>query len=169
MNSWAVWIVDTAVYWLILVTVSSVAAVFKVIDTVLNVKRKMLGPPVSLQEKVVLVTGASSGLGEALARRFHEEGCRVIIASRRLGELERVRQDLSGEGTPPVVLPLDLEDCEKLPATMKAALEIYGHIDILVNNGGISYRGEIENTTAKVHEKIMKVNYFGTVTTTRGN
>lgn len=96
----------------------------------------------SLPNKVVLITGASSGLGEALAHVFYVAGCKVVLASRRQEELERVKKDLllthsTSVTHSPVVLPLDLTDINSLPAKIKYVLDIYGSIDILVNNGKV--------------------------------
>ena len=76
---------------------------------------------------MVLITGASSGLGEALARSFYKEGCKLIIASRRYSELERVRDQLMGSSSrlkgcsvyPPVIIQLDLEEMNNLPDKIK--------------------------------------------------
>ncbi|PRD28541.1 UNVERIFIED_CONTAM: Dehydrogenase/reductase SDR family protein 7-like [Trichonephila clavipes] len=123
-----------------------------------------------LEDKVVLITGASSGLGEALAHAFHKAGTRVILAARRTDALEKVKKDLM-EKYPsksiPVVLTLDLLDLKKMPEKAKEALDIYGHIDILVNNGGISYRGEIADTDLDVDLRVMFTNYFGPVALTK--
>ncbi|CAH0380753.1 unnamed protein product [Bemisia tabaci] len=127
-----------------------------------------------LQGKVVLITGASSGLGEALALVFYLIGCRVILASRRQEELERVRSELmsyrkhSAVTTyPPFVLTLDLSDLNVLPDHVTRAMKAFGHIDILINNGGISFRGDINNTNIDVDMKVMLVNYFGQVAVTK--
>jgi len=126
-----------------------------------------------LEGQVVLITGASSGLGEQLAQAFYDEGCRLIICGRRQNELERVRQDLLGSGRqrdpiyPPVTLQLDLEELDNLPAKMEASLTVYNRIDILVNNGGISFRGEVAETSLDVDLRLMKTNYFGAVVLTK--
>lgn len=121
-----------------------------------------------LPGKVVLITGASSGLGEALAHTFFLAGCKVVLAARRKDELERVRKDLLALHTTvvthsPVVVPLDLSDINSLPNKVKEVLEIHGQIDILINNGGISVRSDCLSTALDVDIKVMLVNYFGTV------
>nr|CAD7262472.1 unnamed protein product [Timema shepardi] len=125
-----------------------------------------------LQGKVVLVTGASSGLGEALAHEFYRAGCRVILASRRQKELERVRTNLLNSyktepAHPPVILPLDLVDLNSIPECVNKILDIHGHVDILVNNAGISHRGDVITTKVDVDIKVMLVNYFGQVALTK--
>lgn len=94
----------------------------------------------SLPGKVVLITGASSGLGEALSHVFYVAGCKVVLAARRKEELERVKKDLlETYSTPvthiPVVLLLDLTDLHSFSEKIGHVLGIYGHIDILINNG----------------------------------
>lgn len=68
----------------------------------------------------------------------------------------------------PQILSLDLHDLNQIPAKAKEALSIYGHIDILINNGGISYRGEIAETDLEVDLRVMVTNYFGPVALTKG-
>ncbi|XP_055953716.1 dehydrogenase/reductase SDR family protein 7-like isoform X1 [Argiope bruennichi] len=124
----------------------------------------------SLEDKVVLITGASSGLGEALAHAFHKAGTKVILAARRKDALEKVKNDLITKypsKNTPVVLTLDLHDLKRIPQKAREALDMYGHIDILVNNGGISYRGEIADTDLEVDLRVMVTNYFGPVALTK--
>lgn len=121
-----------------------------------------------LPGKVVLITGASSGLGEALAHTFFLAGCKVVLAARRKDELERVRKDLLALHTTvvthsPVVVPLDLSDINALPNKVNEILQIHGQIDILINNGGISVRSDCLSTALDVDIKVMLVNYFGSV------
>nr|CAG4648694.1 EOG090X07KM [Polyphemus pediculus] len=145
----------------------------KAVEAVFSLIRRVKEQNLSLEGKVVLITGASSGLGEALAQGFYKEGCKLILASRKSPELERVRDQLlgssyrKGDVYPPVIIKLDLEETNIIPDKVKTILGIYGHVDILVNNAGVSYRGEILNTALDVDVKIMKVNYFGTVMLTK--
>ncbi|KAJ1532373.1 hypothetical protein ONE63_000973 [Megalurothrips usitatus] len=126
-----------------------------------------------LKGKVVLITGASSGIGEALAHQFFKAGCRVILSARRQKELERVRDDLlraHATTTPahqPVVITLDLSDVASIPAAVEKAKSIFGCIDILINNGGMSQRGSVQSTKLEVDMQIMQVNYFGQVALTK--
>ncbi len=92
---------------------------------------------------------------------------------RQRNKLEQVREQLLSSGSrkgnvyPPVIVQLDLEELNELEAKMETALSVYGHIDILVNNGGISFRGEITSTTLEVDVRLMKTNYFGAVALTK--
>lgn len=123
--------------------------------------------------KVVVITGASSGLGEALAHEFYMHGCQVVLCARRRQELDRVRQDLlklpmDSPVLHPIIEPLDLSDLKSLPQHAANILAITGHVDILINNGGLSNRGSVLNTVLDVDMNIMNVNYFGTVCFTKG-
>ncbi|KAF0296872.1 Dehydrogenase/reductase SDR family protein 7-like [Amphibalanus amphitrite] len=119
-----------------------------------------------LEGKVVVLTGASSGLGEALAHRLYAAGCRLILLSRRVDQLERVKQEVMmahrrATVYPPVVLELDLAQTQSAQQAARAALAVFGHVDILISNAGISYRGEASETTPSVDAQLMQVNYLG--------
>ncbi|XP_050664488.1 dehydrogenase/reductase SDR family protein 7-like [Leptidea sinapis] len=136
---------------------------FKLFNTFVERKRRD-----ALKGKVVVITGASSGIGEALAHVFYENGSKVVLASRRLSELERVKQDLlaknvNGPTVEPVVVELDLSNLNELDAFVERVHNLCGQVDILVNNGGVSHRGSILHTKMDVYEKIMRINYFGSV------
>lgn len=125
-----------------------------------------------LPGKVVLITGASSGLGESLAHVFYRAGCKVILAARRQDELERVRKELlsleNNDVTyPPVVMPLDLSNLNSLQEIVDKILKMHNKIDILVNNGGISVRSDVMTSAVDVDVKVMLVNYFGAVALTK--
>ncbi|XP_017482117.1 PREDICTED: dehydrogenase/reductase SDR family protein 7-like isoform X1 [Rhagoletis zephyria] len=127
-----------------------------------------------LAGKVVLITGASSGLGEALAHTFYKAGCKVILAARRVEELERVKKDLlaldaviSSVTYPPVILSLDLAELKDIPDFARKALSVHNKIDILINNGGISVRATVGSSALDVDLKVMVVNYFGSVAITK--
>ncbi|EFN72306.1 Dehydrogenase/reductase SDR family protein 7-like [Camponotus floridanus] len=122
----------------------------------------------ALSSKVIMITGASSGLGEALAHTFYRWGCRLILVSRRKEELERVKNDLMNTYQtipthPPIVLPLDLTDINNMKDEVSKAIMVHGRIDILINNAGITYRGEVINTSVDVDLKVMMSNYFSQV------
>lgn len=122
----------------------------------------------SVNHKVVWLTGASSGIGEALAYELSRKGARLILSSRRKEELERVKGNCIPATQPNIrVLPLDLSHPETLALSAEAAIQIFGHIDILINNGGISQRSLAKDTKLEVDRKIMEVDYFGTVALTK--
>lgn len=117
-------------------------------------------------DKVVWITGASSGIGEALAASFAREGARLVLSSRRLDELERVRAGLARPGEH-FCLPLDLAQSVTFPALTARVLEKFGRVDILVNNGGVSQRALAADMLLAVERTMMEVNYFGTVALTK--
>ena len=116
--------------------------------------------------KVVWITGASSGIGEALAAAFAREGARLVLSSRRADELERVRQALE-RPVEHFCLPLDLAQSGTFPALTAQVLGKFGRVDILVNNGGVSQRALAADSLLAVERTMMEVNYFGTVALTK--
>ncbi len=122
----------------------------------------------SVKDKVIWLTGASSGIGEALVYELAKKGSKIIISSRRKEELERVKSKCDPETQNNIaILPLDLAKSETLAAKTEEAIEAFGHIDILINNGGISQRSLGKETSEEVDRKIMEVNYFGTIAITK--
>lgn len=125
-------------------------------------------------QQVVVITGASSGIGEALAHQFYSAGCKVVLASRRVGELERVRSDLLRKTSTeiqfirPDIVQLDLSDIDRIPSKCEQILNMCKHVDILVNNGGISLRSDALSVTNETDLRMMKVNYLGAVAMTKG-
>lgn len=108
-----------------------------------------------------------------MAHAFYEAGSKVILAARRLNELERVKSDLMSlqvnHQNEPFILELDLAHIQQLPTKAMEAINHFGNIDILINNGGISYRGSIKDTDIHVDQNVMKVNYFGQIALTKGD
>lgn len=121
----------------------------------------------SFKNKVVWITGASSGIGEALVYALHKRGSKLIISSRRQEVLEKVKNSCEGDTSNIHILPLDLCDKESIPAKAEEALNLYGYIDYLFNNGGVSQRSEAVKTQMDVVRKVMEVNFFGTVALTK--
>lgn len=125
---------------------------------------------------MVVITGASSGIGEALAHEFYGYGCKVILAARRVGELERVRRNLLNTKMPngiesirPEIVLLDLEQINQMQDKAHNILRTNLHVDIIVNNGGVSLRSDALHVTQEVDLQIMNVNYFGAIALTKGN
>lgn len=120
----------------------------------------------SFQDKVVWITGASSGIGEGLAYALHEQGAHLILSSRRREALERVRDNCSGDTSDIHIITLDLAEIDSLSQKAARALDIYGHIDYLFNNGGVSQRSPAVETKMEVVQKVMDINFFGSVALT---
>jgi short-subunit dehydrogenase len=122
----------------------------------------------SVANKVVWITGASSGIGEALTYELAKKGAKLILSSRRKEELERVKGNCDAQAQPNVhILPLDLEQHATLQLSTEAAIQIFGHIDILINNSGISQRSLVADTSLNVDRRLMEVNYFGAIALTK--
>jgi short-subunit dehydrogenase len=117
--------------------------------------------------KVVWITGASSGIGEALVRAFSQEGARVVLSARRETELQRVAATCPGPPGNLLVLPLDLDRAADFPARARQIEDHFGPVDILINNGGIGQRGAVVETLLEVDRRIMETNYFGTIALTK--
>lgn len=113
-------------------------------------------------DRVVWITGASSGIGEAAAVEFARAGARLVLSSRRPAELERVRRRCARPDEHQV-LPLDLSRSDTFPAAVAAVLGRCGRIDVLVNNAGVSQRALAFDATAAVERALMEVDYFGPV------
>jgi dehydrogenase/reductase SDR family member 7B len=117
-------------------------------------------------DKVVWITGASSGIGEALAYAFSGRGAKLILSSRRADELERVR--LACPHPEKVkVIPLDLLEMSSFAAKTAEAIEAFGQIDTVIHNGGISQRGLAIETSMEVQRKVMETDYFSYVALTQ--
>lgn len=117
--------------------------------------------------KVVWITGASSGIGEALSYEFALYGAKLVLSSRRTDELNRVKNSLRLTDENVMILPLDLEDTSNANELCRQVISKFGRIDILINNGGISQRSLTKDTPPELDRKIMEVNFFGTVALTK--
>lgn len=117
--------------------------------------------------KIVWVTGASSGIGAALVYKLVSYGAYVILSSRNVTELQRVNITSGAKEGQTLVLPMDLTKHASFPDIVNTAISWKGHIDILINNGGVSQRSLSLETTLDVEKRIFDVNYFGTVELTR--
>lgn len=121
----------------------------------------------SLDGKVVIITGASSGIGKACAKSFGEGGSKLVIAARNVQNLQNTVDELQELGINVKSVPTDVsneEDCREL---INAAIKEYGKIDMLINNAGISMRALFLDMEIDVFEKIMDVNFRGTVYCTK--
>ena len=117
--------------------------------------------------KIVWITGASSGIGEALAKAFNKEGAKVILSSRNVFELERVQKSLPNRQIESSILPLDIQKYQNFEETVNIAKSIFGEINILVNNAGISQRSLAIETEFKDDLKILEIDLIGTIALTK--
>ena len=116
--------------------------------------------------RTVWITGASSGIGRALAHRYARDGARLVLSARRVHLLESLRAELP-PSTDVRLEPLDLTDLTAIQRSARAVLAWSGGVDVLVNNAGVSHRSHILDTDEQVEQHMMAVNYFGPVALTR--
>ncbi len=122
----------------------------------------------SLKGKVIWLTGASSGIGEALAYELARKKVKLILSARRKDELERVKGNCHPLAQPEIkLLPFDLAESSNLQLITEAATHMFGHVDILINNGGVSQRSLAKETQINVDRKIMEVDFFGPMSITK--
>uniref|UniRef100_A0A0A9X3K5 Dehydrogenase/reductase SDR family protein 7-like n=2 Tax=Lygus hesperus TaxID=30085 RepID=A0A0A9X3K5_LYGHE len=153
-----------APFWILLGPLAVVALMTRVISGIVKLRR------ISLNGKVVLITGASSGIGESVAAEFYRRGAKVILSSRRQSELNRVMESLinseQSDAYPPAILIMDVSDLDSIPAKVEEAYRIHGRIDIVVNSAGVLSRAEVIESSLSVYQEVMQVNYFGVVALT---
>jgi len=130
-----------------------------------KVYQKLFVTPTDLKNKIVLVTGASSGLGEACAKLFSDHGCKVVLCARNEEQLLRVKKEINCDESIewPLICKMDVTKPTDID-TCVSKLNSKGHtIDIIISNAGMSQRGSVADTLIEVHHKLMDVNYFGPV------
>jgi len=120
----------------------------------------------NLANKIIWITGASSGIGEALAVVCAKKGAKLIISARNEEKLNQLKLSLDNSDSH-IVVPLDLAQPELLADIIEPIIESCGSIDILINNGGIGQRGPARETLLEVQRKVMEVNYFGSIAMTQ--
>jgi NAD(P)-dependent dehydrogenase (short-subunit alcohol dehydrogenase family) len=138
--------------------------------TAARLRRRLTGAPSPLAGRVVLVTGASSGIGEHTAYAAARAGARLLLVARRADELERVAEAVRGLGAEASTYTCDLTDGDAIDALVVQVLAEHGHVDHLVNNAGRSIRRSLAASADRFHdvERTMAINYFGPVRLTMG-
>lgn len=121
----------------------------------------------NLTDKVVWITGASAGIGEATAQLAAKKGAKLVLSARRLEELERVKRSLNLPDNDVLVVPMDVEKPDDFPALVEKVIGHFGRIDVLYNNAGISQRGGAMETDLSVYKRLMEVNFYGVVALTK--
>ena len=114
-----------------------------------------------------MITGASSGIGEAMAREYAKMGAKVVMAARRSEELERIAADIRNAGGSVAFAACDVTKEEECKHLMEVAVEAFGGIDILICNAGLSMRALFDDCDLKVLHRLMDVNFWGTVNCTK--
>jgi NADP-dependent 3-hydroxy acid dehydrogenase YdfG len=117
----------------------------------------------NLDGRVAVVTGASSGIGEAVARALAAAGAAVVLCARRAERLQELVRSLTADGGRAIALPGDVTDEAQAENSVRAALQTFGRLDILVNSAGIIQAGTVENADTAEWRRVMDVNLFGTL------
>lgn len=120
-----------------------------------------------MKDKVVIITGASSGIGRGLSKHYARMGSKVVMAARNREKLQELEQELGRESCEVFAVQTDVsreEDCREL---VDKVVEKYGHIDVLINNAGISMRATFEDLRLDVIRQVMDVNFYGTIYCTK--
>ncbi len=116
----------------------------------------------SVKDKVTIVTGGGTGIGEYIARRFAEEGAPVVIASRNLENLEGVRKQIEAEGGRALAIQCDVRDPDQVQNVVDTTLKEFGRVDVCVNNHGASFRCDVLDMSANGWNAIVNINLTGT-------
>ena len=119
-----------------------------------------------LEGTVALITGASSGIGEATARALAAQGAKVALAARRLERLERLASEIGGHGHTALAIQSDIADREQATAAVNRTVEELGRLDIVVNNAGVMLLGPIEGAPTEEWERMIDLNLKGLIHTT---
>lgn len=125
------------------------------------------GKPMIKRDSVVLITGAASGLGWALAQQYHVMGCKLVLVDIQ-GELLQQQAKLLENGHEVHTQVVDITDASAIESLVQFVQVEYGDLDVLVNNAGITHRSLVEKTNPKVFRKVMAVDYQGPVELTLG-
>ncbi len=120
-----------------------------------------------MEGKVIIITGASSGIGKACAYVFSAQGAKVAVAARNEEKLKEIENDLKSKNREVLAVKTDVSNQDSCKKLVEATVNVFGRVDILVNNAGISMRGLFEDIQLEVLEKLMNVNFWGAVYCTK--
>ena len=119
-----------------------------------------------LKDKIIWVTGASSGIGEAVVKAYAAAGAKVVLSARNSTSLNQIKNKLLNPDKC-LVVPLDLADSSSIAKAVTIIIDAFGTVDILINNGGISQRSLVNETPLEIDRRVMEVNFFGTIALTK--
>ena len=120
-----------------------------------------------LNDKVIIITGASSGIGEAMAREYAVLGAKIVMAARRGDKLERIAQEIEAQGGKVAYAVCDVTKEEECKHLVEVAIERFGRIDVMICNAGLSMRALFDDCDLSVLHRLMNVNFWGTANCTK--
>jgi NADP-dependent 3-hydroxy acid dehydrogenase YdfG len=115
----------------------------------------------NIEQKVVVITGASSGLGEAAARRLADDDARVVLGARRTDRIETLAAEITGKGGEALAVTTDVTDRAQVERLVDAAVETYGRIDVILNNAGVMPLAPLERLKFDEWDQMIEVNFKG--------
>ena len=115
----------------------------------------------NIEGKVVVITGASSGLGEAAARHLSAQGARVVLGARRIDRLGALVGELTARGGKAIAAPTDVTNADQVKALVDAAVRTYGRIDVMINNAGLMPQSMLERLKIDEWDRMIDVNIKG--------
>src|SRR6267142_2398025 len=114
-----------------------------------------------IKDKIVVITGASSGLGEATARRLSAAGAKIVLGARRTKHLDALAGELTGNGGSAIAITTDVTDREQVKALVDAAVRTYGRVDVMINNAGLMPQSPLERLKIEEWDRTIDVNIKG--------
>ena len=121
----------------------------------------------NFKDKVIVITGASSGIGEASAEEFAKRGANIVLVARRKDKLEKVEKNLAKYSVKTMSIVCDVSEKEQVKQMVEKVLETFPQVDVLINNAGFVIYGKVEELSIEDVESQMKTNYFGTIYCTK--
>lgn len=120
-----------------------------------------------MQDKVVIITGSSMGIGKNMALQLGERGAKVVLNGRNKERLKKTQQELLDKGYEVIAIAGDVANYEDCTQLIQGTIDHYGQLDVLINNAGLAAEGTIESTDPAIFRKIMEVNYLGSIFPTK--
>jgi short-subunit dehydrogenase len=128
-----------------------------------NTRKKYM----NLKNKVCWITGASSGIGEGIAKELAKEGAKIVLSARKVDDLNRVNSALNLPASQTLVLPMDMLEHNKFPEKINEIIQKFGAIDYVFHNAGISQRGMMKDTPVFIDRQVMELNFMSVIELTK--